>query len=81
MRRWAYILTLAALWAASMAALVIALDALLAGHAIPFAGRVAMAGGWAAAFSSVSLAEEIAEWRAARGNRTGRLPCKWEGWA
>ena len=80
MRHAAYLTILIVLWLAGMAALVLAIDAFLGGHAIPFAGRVAMGGGWAAAFSSVSLAEEVAEWRAARGNRTERLPCRWQGW-
>src|SRR6516164_9812736 len=32
-----------------------------------------------AALATVGLAEEVAEWKAAR-NRTGSLPCRWEGW-
>jgi hypothetical protein len=63
MRRAAYILTLAAIWAASMAALILGLDGL---EHPPFVPHALLAGAYFGAISSVSLAEEISEWRAAR---------------
>jgi hypothetical protein len=63
MRRAAYIVTLIAIWAASLAALALGLDGLLGNP--PFV-PVALISGDFGAISTVSLAEEISEWRAAR---------------
>src|SRR5262249_43062132 len=67
MRRWADILTLIVIWAASMAALALGLDGLL-GHP-PFVPYALISGAYFGALSTVSLAEEISEWRAARDYR------------
>jgi hypothetical protein len=75
-RRTAYILVLAVIWAASMAALALGLEGL---EHPPFVPHALLAGAYFGALSTVSLAEEISEWRADR-NRTGGLPCRWEGW-
>jgi hypothetical protein len=86
MRRAAYILTLIGIWAASMAALALGLDGL---EHPPFVPHALLAGAYFGSISTVSLAEEIAEAVGfARpkaigrisGNRTGQLPCRWEGW-
>jgi len=76
MRRAAYICSLALVWLAGMGALMLGMDSLL--HP-PFFPLALFAGGSFAALATVSLAEEVAEWKAAR-NRTGSLPCRWEGW-
>jgi hypothetical protein len=78
MRRAAYILTLIGIWAASLAAIALGLDGIL-GHP-PFLPIALISGAYFGAVSTVSLAEEIAEWRARPRNRTGNLPCRWEGW-
>jgi len=75
-RRTAYIALLLAIWLASLAALALGLDGL---EHPPFVPHALLAGAYFGALSTVSLAEEISEWRAAR-NRTGDLPCRWEGW-
>jgi len=64
MRRLAYISILVALWLFGMAALMLGLDGLF--HP-PFCPQALFAGASFAAFATVSLAEEVAEWRAARG--------------
>jgi len=87
MRRAAYITLLLAIWLVSLAALALGLDGLL-GHP-PFIPVALISGAYFGALSTVSLAEEIAEalgrisgngLRPPGGHRTGRLPCRWEGW-
>jgi hypothetical protein len=86
MRRAAYILTLIVIWAASLAALALGLDGL---EHPPFVPVALISGAYFGSISTVGLAEEIAEalgrtrkqrGSAISGNRTARLPCKWEGW-
>jgi len=77
MRRAAYIALLLAIWVVSLAALALGLDGL---EHPPFVPHALLAGAYFGALSTVSLAEEISEWRATRGNRTAHLPCRWEGW-
>ena len=67
MRRAAYLTLLSLLAIAGTAELALALDGLL-GHP-PFVPIALVSGAWLAAFAVISLAEEIAEWRAARDYR------------
>jgi hypothetical protein len=76
MRRLASIALLLTVWVVSLAALALGLDSI---EHPPFVPHALLAGAYFGALSTVSLAEEISEWRAAR-NRTGNLPCRWEGW-
>ena len=76
MRYCAYISILIGIWAGSMAALVLGLDGLL-GHP-PFVPVALISGAYFGAISTVSLAEEIAEWRLSK-NKTAGLPCLWQG--
>jgi len=79
MRQAAYLTLLSLLAIAGMAELALGLDGLL-DHP-PFVPIALVGGAWLAAFAVVSLAEEAAEVLGRRsGNRTGRLPCRWEGW-
>ena len=72
MRRWAYIVILIMLWAASMGALVLGMDSFL--HP-PFFPYGLFAGGYWAALCSVALAEEAAE--RIRGNKSDNsLPAR-----
>src|SRR5262245_59476303 len=66
MRRWTYILILAVIWAASMGAIMLGMDSLL--HP-PFIPHALFGGAYFGTISTVSLAEEISEWRAARDYR------------
>src|SRR5262245_30860294 len=74
MRRTAYVLTLIALWAASVAALLLGMDSFWHPPLFPHA---LLAGAYFGALSTVSLAEEAAEVLGQR-NRTARLPCCWQ---
>jgi hypothetical protein len=86
MRRAAYIALLLTISLASLAALALGLDGL---EHPPFIPIALISGAYFGALSAVSLAEEIAEalgrmrkqrGSAISGNRTERLPCRWEGW-
>jgi|SRR5262245_17200201 len=82
MRRWAYILTLLAIWAASMGALVLGLDGLFgAPGGSVLCGWFIFGGAQTAAFATVSLAEEVAEFgwqpiRQAGGKNPRRNQCQ-----
>ena len=80
MRRAAYIALLLAIWLVSLAALALSLDGLL-GHP-PFMPVALISGAYFGAISTVSLAEEISEWRTTRDYRPncplGRRGCG--GW-
>jgi len=78
MRRTAYIALLLTIWLVSLAALALGLDSI---EHPPFVPYALIGGAYFGAISTVSLAEEIAEALGRiSGNRTGRLPCRWEGW-
>lgn len=72
MRRAAYILILVVIWAASMASLALGLDGI---EHPPFVPHALLAGAYFGAISTISLAEEVAEWMLR--NRSGNsLPAR-----